>query len=244
MRPHPQATPAASPRPGGIAPASPEDRPRAPGRVQALLFDVGNVVIDIDFGRCIAQWVRHSRLPASEVGARFAFDAPYRAHEQGQLAAAAYFEHLREVLQLDCTAAEVQAGWNAVFGAAIGPTLALVDQVRSRVRCFALTNTNAAHLAHMRSAYAPVLARFERVFASNEMGARKPDARAFLHVCETAGVAPQAVLFFDDLPENVEGALACGLDAALVARPDDVLRALQARGVLARDDAAPAPPHT
>ena len=35
------------------------------------------------------------------------------------------------------------------------------------------------------------------------------------------------VLFFDDLPANVEGARAAGMQAVLVRSPDDVAQALQ-----------------
>jgi putative hydrolase of the HAD superfamily len=45
-------------------------------------------------------------------------------------------------------------------------------------------------------------------------------------VAERIGVAPSAILFFDDTAENVEGARAAGLQAVLVRSPQDVEQAL------------------
>lgn len=202
-----------------------------PAPVTALLFDIGRVVIDIDFGRTLAAWQKSSRLSLAEVTAAFGHDAPYRQHEEGTLAAPAYFAHLRELLQLECADDAILAGWNAVFVAPVEGTLALIDQVRGRVPCYAFSNTNALHLAEMQRAFPAVLRRFEHVFASHEVGHRKPAPEAFRHVVQAMGHAPQQVLFFDDLQENVEGAAACGLQAALFRSPEDVRRELQIRGL-------------
>jgi glucose-1-phosphatase len=200
--------------------------------VTALLFDIGNVVIDVDFARTLAAWQRSSALSLAELKAAFGLDEPYQQHEVGSLATARYFAHLRKRLRLDCDEDTVLAGWNATFGAPVAGTLALIDTVRGRIPCFAFSNTNKLHLDEMLRAFPDVLGRFEHVFASHEIGHRKPQAAAFRHVLEKMGRAPEQVLFFDDLAENVEGAAACGLQAALFRAPEDVRRELAARGLL------------
>ena len=200
--------------------------------ITALLFDIGKVVIDVDFARTLAAWQKSSRLSLEAITGAFTFDAPYKQHEVGTLAPPSYFAHLRDLLQLDCDDATVLAGWNATFGAPVAGTLALIDQVRERVPCYAFSNTNVLHMAEMRRAFPEVLARFEHVFASNEIGHRKPQPDAFRYVLARIVRTPEQVLFFDDLAENVEGAAACGLQAALFREPEDVRRELLARGLL------------
>ncbi|TWO70679.1 HAD family phosphatase [Caenimonas sedimenti] len=201
--------------------------------VAALLFDIGNVVIDVDFARTLTAWQKSSALSLAELKARFGMDEPYRQHEVGVLATPQYFAHLRGQLRLDCDDATVLAGWNATFGAPVAGTLALIDQVRERVPCFAFSNTNKLHMDEMQKNFADVLQRFEHVFASHEIGHRKPQAAAFRYVLEKIGRPAEQVLFFDDLAENVEGAAACGLQAVLFREPEDVRRELAARGLLA-----------
>jgi FMN phosphatase YigB (HAD superfamily) len=201
--------------------------------LRAILFDLGRVVVDIDFDRSIAHWARHSHLPVHELKALWQPDDAYQRHETGELSDEGYFAYLKERLGLDCSLQEVALGWNALLSREIEETLAMVDAIRDRVPCYAISNTNECHLQHMHSAFPRMLPRFEKVFVSHRIGHRKPHAEAFLHVLREIGVAPAEALLFDDLPPNVEGARACGLAAVLVRGPHDVREELVRRGLLA-----------
>lgn len=199
----------------------------------AVLFDLGGVVLDIDFGRALAAWAPHSRLPLQQLRERFHFDAPYQQHETGALPADGYFAHLRQALALECDAATVQAGFNAIFVDEIAETVQLLEQLRGRVPCYAISNTNAVHLSAINRAFPRLLPRFQRVFASHEIGHRKPHAAAFQHVLRELGLPAPQVLLFDDLPPNVAAARELGLQAVQVSSPADVRAALAERGLLA-----------
>lgn len=206
--------------------------PASPAATRAVLFDLGGVVLDIDFDRAIHAWAPHSRLPHEQLRQAFRMDDPFQRHETGALDNEGYFGHLRQLLELECDTTLVQQGFNAILIAEITETVALVEAARRRVPCYAISNTNAAHVAHIRSAFPSLLPRFDRVFASYEMGHRKPHPQAFRHVLEAIGVPAPEVLLFDDLAANVEAAAALGLQAVLVRSPQDVRDALAARGLL------------
>jgi putative hydrolase of the HAD superfamily len=197
-----------------------------------LLFDLGGVVLHVDFERALAAWAPHSRLPLERLRELFHFDPPYQQHETGRLDAEAYFEHLRELLQLDCDAVAVREGFNAVLEAEIGATLALIDAVRPRVPCYAISNTNAVHVAEIERLFPQLLRRFDRVFTSHEIGERKPHPKTFSHVLDAIGQPAAEVVLFDDLLPNIEAARALGLQAVLVRSPADVRAALRERGLL------------
>ena len=200
--------------------------------IRALLFDLGNVIVRIDFERALAAWQPHSRLAPEALRAAFCADEPYQRHETGALDSEGYFAHLRERLQLGCAADRIRDGWNALLLEPIEQTLALVDQLRARLPCYVLSNTNPAHIAHLRAVRPGLLERFDGVFLSHEIGCRKPEPQAFAASVRAIGVPAGQVLFFDDLAQNVEAARACGLEAALVTQPDDVRRELAARGLV------------
>jgi glucose-1-phosphatase len=205
--------------------------PHAP-LTRALLFDLGGVVLDVDFERALAAWAPHSRLPAGQLRERFFFDAPYQRHETGHLDAGGYFAHLREVLALECDEATVRSGFNAVLLGEVAETVQLLDAARRHVPCYAISNTNAVHVAEMERAFPQLLPRFTRVFASHEIGHRKPHPAAFEHVLRAIGLPAAEVLLFDDLVPNVEAARALGLQAVLVRGPEDVREALAERRLL------------
>lgn len=79
----------------------------------------------------------------------------------------------------------------------------------------------------MTSHYSDVLGLFERLFASCEMGKRKPTREAFEAVVSSVGVNANEILFFDDLLENVLGARKAGLQAVHVQNPKDTEKAIE-----------------
>ena len=62
----------------------------------------------------------------------------------------------------------------------------------------------------------PRTARIERFVFSNEIGARKPDAIAFMALAEGMGLAPHEIVFVDDAVGNVEAARTLGFQALLL----------------------------
>lgn len=202
------------------------------GRVKALLFDLGGVVFEFDFAHALAHWAPMSSLSPEALRGAFSHDEDYQRHERGELTSAQYFDSLRRKLRLDASDDQIERGWNAIFRDEIGDTLDAIEAARRLMPCYAFSNTNKSHHRHWRAAYPRIEPAFERVFASSDIGLRKPEPAAFAHVCRAIGLPPEALLFFDDLEENVLGAHACGLQAVQVRSPDDVSSALRTLGCL------------
>lgn len=198
---------------------------------KALLFDLGGVLVDIDFAEALRAWSAYTALPMEELRRRYAFDQAYERHERGQLSSADYFAHLASTLELDATPAQIEAGWNAIFRGECVPVRQLVEQARKRLPCYAFTNTNASHMACWSRLYPEVIRAFDGLFASHEIGMRKPERVAFEHICATIRVEPREVIFFDDLAGNVAAAEAVGMQGVVVRSVEDVARALRPLGV-------------
>ena len=200
--------------------------------VQALLFDLGGVLIDIDFDRVFAHWARYAPISALQIRERFVFDDTYHRYERGETDDATFFEFVRRTLDLDASDEQIRDGWNAVFVAQNEAVLGMVRQVSRLLPSYAFTNTSRSHQSAWSTAYPDVVDAFRRIFSSAEMGLRKPDRAAFEAVTGAIGLAPGSILFFDDLPSNVAGARAAGLQAIHVRGPQDVRSGLQAVGLL------------
>jgi len=57
----------------------------APGTADALLFDLGRVVLDIDFNKAIACWAGHAGCEPVDLAGRFPRDERYLRHEKGEI---------------------------------------------------------------------------------------------------------------------------------------------------------------
>lgn len=190
--------------------------------IDALLFDLGGVLIDVDFQRVTARWAELSGLAPHELHSRFSLGEAYERHERGEIDMAGYCASLRSDLRIGLDDDALEDGWQRIFAGEIAPTVELLRQLEGRMPMYVFSNTNATHHAFWRERYAKALEPIDRVFVSSEIGARKPDREAFERVAREIGVAPQRLLFFDDSAANVEGARAIGMPAVLVRTPDDV----------------------
>ena len=103
-----------------------------------------------------------------------------------------------------------------------------MESARRQLPCYAFTNTSPTHQAAWTAAFPNVVSAFDRIFASPELGLRKPERAAFDAVTQQIGIDPAAILFFDDTLENVEGARAAGLQAVHVRGHEDIRQALDA----------------
>jgi putative hydrolase of the HAD superfamily len=199
-----------------------------PGSADALLFDIGRVVLDIDFNRTLAIWAGHAGCKPADLAARFVRDDMYKGHERGEVDDAAYFARLRASLGIDIADDAFLEGWNAIFVGEMAGIAPLLARAGQRLPLYAFSNTNRAHAAHFSHHFAELLGGFREVFLSSAIGLRKPDAAAYDHVVKAIGVPAARIVFFDDLMENVEGARARGLTAVHVTSIGDVAGALEA----------------
>jgi len=199
--------------------------------VDALLFDLGGVVIEIDFGRAVQAWADAAQAPAARIAECFSLDAGYEAHERGEISAQAYCTHLRATLGVTLADEILLSGWNQIFVGEIPGVGALLECLAASFPLHAFSNTNVAHRAFWQAHYAKLLQPFSQIFCSCDLGTRKPSPDAFLDVSRRIGIAPGRIVFFDDQPQNVRGAREAGLLAHEVHSAGDIRAALQHEGI-------------
>jgi len=200
------------------------------GRPQLVLVDLGGVIFPFSRRPTFEAWAEASGAPADLLETRFA-QVPHHDHfERGEMSEERFRESVCATLEIEITSAAFDRGWNAIYEPAHDGMAELLARLRDHTRLAALTNTNVIHQREYRVRYAPELGHFEQVFASHELGLRKPEAACFGAVLERLGVAAEHTVFVDDHPENVEAARAVGLDAFLSASTAELADGLKRRG--------------
>jgi glucose-1-phosphatase len=197
----------------------------------ALLFDLGRVVIDIDFTRAIACWAGHARCDPRLIEERFRQDISYRRHETGEIDSTEYFAELQTTFGIAISHDQFLEGWNAIYIGEMPGMADLLARAARQLPLYAFTNTNPEHEIIWSQRFKPILANFKEIFVSSTIRLRKPDAAAYDHVVKAIGVPAARIVFFDDVIENIEGARARGLQVVHVRSTTDVADALAALGV-------------
>jgi glucose-1-phosphatase len=203
----------------------------SPGDADALLFDLGRVVLDIDFSKALACWAGHAGCDPGGIAARFVVDDGYHQHETGTISDEAFFDRLRNALGIKISDDQFLEGWNAIFAGEMEGIATQIERAAKHFPLYVFSNTNRPHVDYFTRTYSGTLKPFRELFYSSSIGMRKPDAAAFEQVVTAMGVPASRVVFFDDLAENVEGARALGIKAVQVKSSRDVADALTALGV-------------
>ncbi len=203
----------------------------SPGAADALLFDLGRVVFDIDFSKAIACWAGHAGCEPVHLVGRLSRGELNHRHETGEISDAEFFAGQCASMGIELSDAQFLEGWNAIFAGEMPGIARQLARASKRLPLYAFSNTNNAHVEHFSVIHADVLGHFREMFLSSSIGLRKPDAAAYDHVVKAIGVPAERIVFFDDLAENIEAARARGLTAVHVTSPDDVADALAALGI-------------
>src|SRR5215475_3500324 len=194
-----------------IYPIAMSPPPLSPGDADALLFDLGRVVLNIDFPRALACWATHAGCEPSDIAARFVHDEFYRHHETGAISDEVFFDNLRRSLGIAISDAQFLEGWNAIFAGEMEGISPLLVRAARHFPLYVYSNTNRPHVAYFTEVHRQTLKPFRELYYSSTIGHRKPEQAGFEHVVNAIGTPASRIVFFDDLAENVEAAQVCGL---------------------------------
>ena len=196
--------------------------------VDFVIFDLGNVLIDIDYSR--AMNLMKEALPTAlhhRVDTCYAAEF-HKAYERGEIDSSSFRNAFRDYFEQSWSDAEVDYLWNSLLGELPAYRLDLVRRLKSTYQVGILSNTNEIHVdavhailktEHGMTNFYPL---FDRVFYSQEMGLAKPSAAIYQQLLLDLATAPSRVLFFDDLLANVEGAAALGIQSIQVTGPNTI----------------------
>ena len=203
-----------------------------PRPANAVVFDLGDVLIAWDPVRAVEVAVGRERALAFVADPDFDFAAWNRANDAGR----GLDEAERVAVASHPHYAEEIVAYREHFGASlVGEIAGSVEILRelheAEVPLFALTNWSADLFPVALDRF-DFLDLFEDIVVSGEEGVAKPDPEIFEvleeRVSHRAGL--DDCIFIDDSPANVVAAAETGMDAVGFTGPDDLREDLIARG--------------
>ena len=199
--------------------------------LEAVIFDLGGVVFGISFDLAAKSWAESSGAPPQELAEKFQADSHYERFETAEISPEEYRAHVCDILGVQLSPKDFDRGWNSIYLDILPGMESLLSKLRQRLRLVVLTNTNQIHAPIWRARYTKILTYFEKVFASHDIEARKPEPEAFQIVLDYLNIDPGKVAFFDDNPDNAQGANAVGINGFVAASRLDVVARLQQKGL-------------
>jgi glucose-1-phosphatase len=207
-------------------------------RIELVIFDLGRVLIRICDGWQHACEMVGLPRPASISDEHFAkFWEVLCSAEVGDIGIEEFAARAGPILGIPPE--HVVKYWNAYLLGPYPGAVELVDELnRAGYQTACLSNTNVNHWAIMQDRGSASYLRLENLthcFASHLVRMRKPEDRIYEHVERVTGIAPHKVIFFDDMPENIDAARKRGWNAYQIKIDSDPIKQvrshLRAHGV-------------
>jgi HAD superfamily hydrolase (TIGR01509 family) len=186
-------------------------------RPDALVFDFGQVLIDLDMDRAKGSF---AALGIPDLDAMFSLlkaDPLFIGLEVGEVDASSFHASVREMSGTDVSGKAIDEAWNSLLADYRVESLRFVDRLRQRMPVYLYSNTNAIHYEAFQrtlretTPYRRLEDLFTRAYFSHTMGMRKPGPEGYLHIIAENGLDPARTLFVDDHPDNIRGAADVGL---------------------------------
>ncbi len=192
--------------------------------IKAVLFDLGNVLVELDGPPIKPEWLDSSVTP-EESWRRWNSSLLVEEYEKGRISAREFIEGIirEQGIHIDADSfVEHYVHWpKALFPG----VLDLLAGLRSRLTVALYSNTSDLHWPRLMDEM-QLDGKFDHYFASFQIGMYKPDVESFAYVAGKMGLEPSSILFLDDNPANVAGARHAGLVSEQVKGIDQVKNAL------------------
>lgn len=198
--------------------------------IKAVIFDLGNVLVDVDFNRALTALSRHLEREGPGLSSD---DAQHLIAllECNELDARQFYERV-------CACGNYTVAFDRfceIYCDMFEPVdtmIAAHAAIRRRgLPTYLFSNTSLLHFEHIRSRHR-FMADFDDAVLSFRIGCMKPHPRSYEAVEGLTGARGEALVYIDDRVENVEGARRRGWHAVHHTVPSETIAQLAGLGLL------------
>ena len=200
--------------------------------VDAIIFDFGNVLIDLDYARVIREFSEVAEKNETEIEEMVVTAPILQRFERGMSTPEEFRKEINTLIGTNLPEAKFDAIWNSMLKSITKERMSKVLQIGKKFDTYILSNSNIIHeLAYEEmileaTGRASIRDFVKEVYFSHELGMRKPNLDIYRHVIEDLNNYPSRMLFLDDRLDNVEAAQRAGMKAVQVFDPETQLNSI------------------
>ena len=182
-----------------------------------LIFDLGNVLYDIDFKKMNAGF---TYLGIKDIETHFTLNQSHQLFldlEMGFVNEQAFFDGFRALSNLPLSNDQITIAWNSLLVGFRKSSIEWLKENNKTYPTFLYSNTNQIHCDHFIPEFERTVADypfetlFQTPYYSHKMGMRKPDPASFIYILEKEGLEAGETLFVDDNEPNILAAASVGM---------------------------------
>ncbi len=187
-----------------------------------LLFDLGAVLINIDFKKVEQSFVDLGVKDFAQRYSHLAVDAVFDKLETGHISPQEFYNTMLQYVDPGVEEQHLKKAWNSILLDFREESMRHLIALKERYRLFLLSNTNVIHLEGVNQILHQQLGEpnldmyFEKAYYSHLVGMRKPNEPVFQFILQDAGIKAEETFFVDDAPPNIETARNLGFKTHLL----------------------------
>jgi glucose-1-phosphatase len=188
--------------------------------IKTLVFDLGNVIIDLDIERTWSSLKHHLGDNFFEkIKEIYPNGDVFIDYEIGIISEKTFFETLRSAAEHPLSIRTLTEAWNAMLLTINPERFTMLARLKEKYNVFLLSNTNETHVnfvdGYLQTVHGFSIATFDaqyfhRVYYSHLINLRKPNRNIYDFVINDAQILPSETLFIDDNADNIKGVIAAG----------------------------------
>jgi glucose-1-phosphatase len=203
--------------------------------IKNIIFDLGDVIINIDVPRAARSFAELSQKPLEEVQQLIHQNEVFKKFETGQLSAPDFRNYIREILsQPQWSDDVIDTAWNSLLLDIPPQRIEKIQELAQKgYRLFLLSNTSSIHVTEVNNILYQTTGikqlddLFEKLFLSYEMGVMKPHHDIYHEVLASAELLAHESLFLDDNADNIRAAQEVGIQTIHVQKPISIVEYLK-----------------
>jgi glucose-1-phosphatase len=198
-------------------------------KIRAVVFDLGNTLIKIDFKPFLMNLGLYGKY--SEQDIYKLLETPTQKYESGKITSEMFFEDAARELNLDISFDRFKHAWCSVATEFVEGMEELLKEINRKKILYLLSNTNELHFHYIMDNF-PQLKCFKNFFLSYQTESMKPDPVIYRHMLEHVSETSAELLFIDDRQINIEAALQVGIDSIHFIGYIDLMSKLNSKNIL------------
>lgn len=186
--------------------------------VKNIIFDLGGVLLDIDFERSQKAFANLGIYNFKEMVTPFHGNELFNSLETG-LDADAFYDEFRRLTSTQHSNTTIEEAWSALLVNFRKASIEQLLHLKERYHTFLLSNTKEIHVQRFQHMFRSSFEGkelddcFEAAYYSNRIKIRKPAPEAWLYIMDKHALLPAETLFIDDGAANIEAAKQLGMQA-------------------------------
>ncbi|MFX1323389.1 MAG: HAD family hydrolase [Promethearchaeota archaeon] len=203
--------------------------------IKAIIFDLGGVIVDLDFTNFYNKIITQSPLNKPQTPIILEFFRQSDTYHQGLISDEEFYKLACDLLQV-CELDQNMffSAFNSIISGFNVDIVNLLKRIKeiNKYKMLCLSNVNSSHWEYLLNKNWGFLKYFDEYILSHEIHLTKPDKKIFEYTIKKANCKPDEIVFIDDGLNNIRSAQQLGIKGIKFTNIDDLIEELKKLNVL------------